>query len=107
MSSDSPSTAKRAQHDDTISRRKVGGAGREFSGGNELLRQFGEALGLVFPTGFQFPPSGRFQGGFGGGFEYTWGAAEETPVSKKAEDEQQMDDLVDGEENKVEQMKTT
>jgi hypothetical protein len=67
---------KRTQYDEIVSRRKTGGGGHEFSGGSEILKQLGEALGLVFPTGFVFPPSGRFQGGFGGGFEYTWGAAE-------------------------------
>lgn len=66
-------TVKRSAYDTLRSNRITGGGGKEFSGGSEMLKQLGEALGLKFPEGFEFPANGRFQGGFGGGFEFTWG----------------------------------
>ncbi|RSH80744.1 hypothetical protein EHS25_007080 [Saitozyma podzolica] len=66
-------TDRRAAYDTARSHRLSGGFGRDFSGGSELLQRLGEALGLKFPPGFVFPPNGRFQGGFGGGIEFTWG----------------------------------
>lgn len=70
------STEKRAEYDSKPANRSTGGTGFDVEGGSDLLAQLGRALGLKFPEGFVWPASGRFQGGFGGGFEYTWGETE-------------------------------
>lgn len=71
--------ASRASYDDLLAKRKSGsyGGGKEFSGGTEVLRALVQTLGVAIPEGFTWPENGRFQGGFGGGFEYTWGPAGE------------------------------